>query len=709
MHRAAGSRLLGLTKRQPAGSLAWTAKSSGWSRAANGERERDAIFATLELFGLVVSSTTSGRISLARLPWRLLVGFPGALLLLAVFCWTADHSIRAKSMTYDEVAHLVGGASYWETGDFRLYPEQGMLAQLWLAVPLHVSGTAFPSLEQPAWGSADSWVIGDRFVYDSGNDPDAMLRSARRMILVVGVLLGLLVYAWSRRLFGPVGGFVSLVVYTFDPNVLAHARLATSDVTAALFFTAAVGCVWRLLHRVSPMTVLVSGLVSGLLFLAKPSAPLLVPIVAVLIALRTAFGGALVVRLGSTRTLDDRRAIVAVLLGACVVSGVLAMLVVWALHGFRYDPAAGEPLQYAWETVLRTRNVVTDCVEWARTWQLLPERYLFGIAHVNQTTSSQPGYLLGEFRTSGWWFFYPYSLLVKTPVGTLAILAAAVLAAPSRFGAAATRPRACRTLYRAAPLVTLLLVYWAFVIPSSYNLGLRHVLPTYGAMTILAGGAALWLRSPHRLVRALVPLALLATVVESLAVHPHYLAFFNCPAGGPERGYRHLVDSSLDWGQDLPGLAAWLEERDDERPVYLAYFGTARPRRHGVEARRLSRSGIERHPLTPGSYCISATALANVYNDYETARGPWTDELEAEYARVRDEVADWEATESDPVAREELLARRGRRQWITVLRRHDMLRLARLVAYLREREPDAQVGYSILIYELSDADIDEAL
>src|SRR5439155_13724202 len=122
-------------------------------------------------------------------------------------------------------------------------------------------------------------------------------------------------------------------------------------------------------------------------------------------------------------------------------------------------------------------------------------------------------------------------------------------------------------LSRAAPLLVLLGVYWAAALVSHLNIGHRHLLPIYPPLFILAGGA---------LPRLRVPLAALA-VAEGLLAWPHYLAYFNPIAGGARNGYRHLVDSSLDWGQDLPGLQR-------HHPAYLAYFGTGSPRYYGIVA-----------------------------------------------------------------------------------------------------------------------------
>jgi hypothetical protein len=177
--------------------------------------------------------------------------------------------------------------------------------------------------------------------------------------------------------------------------------------------------------------------------------------------------------------------------------------------------------------------------------------------------------------------------------------------------------------------------------------------------------------------------------VESVRISPHYLAYVNQLAGGPSNGYKHLADSSLDWGQDLPALKQWLD-RQGLQPqgaprVYLSYFGTGRPEYYGIDATQL-------------------WGFLNV-----VAPRPWTATLEAEYQRHLSNVKALGNTGEGTEARTQLLRRTGEDFWWQTFRRFDELRVGRLAAFLRHREPDAEVGYSILIYRLTAADVMRAL
>ena len=228
-----------------------------------------------------------------RLPWM-----AAAAVLLTLYYVMAVSAVSQKSMTFDEMAHLTGGYTYWAFNDYRLHPENGNWPQRLGALPAIVSGASFPRLDQPAWTGANVYVIGDQFLYSSGNDADTVLGHGRMLMALVGVMLGALVYAWATRLISPAGGTVSLTLFVFSPTLLAHGPLVTSDTMAALFFTAAVGALWTMLQRMTPATVLGSAVLVAGTFLSKLSGPILVPIAAAMVAVRLVPARTLPVRVG---------------------------------------------------------------------------------------------------------------------------------------------------------------------------------------------------------------------------------------------------------------------------------------------------------------------------------------------------------------------------------------------------------------------------
>ena len=614
------------------------------------------------------------------LAWAAVAALVGLHWLMAV------SALGDKSTMFDEIAHLTAGESFWLTGDIRLQPEGGILPQRWQALGLVGGGFRFPSLDQPAWWQSDAYAMGYHYFYESGNDVGAMLRRGRAAAALLAIPTGVVVFLWSRSLFGTAGAFVSLLLFAFCPTMLAHSPAINSDTAATLFFTAATWALWRALHRPSAGRIAASALAVAGLFASKMSAPIIVFVALALLVVRQV---ARRPRLG-----------VGVLAGMGVAHAVAILVVVWGLHGFRYaalqDAQPGRDT-LGWETV----EPIPGWVQAARSGHLLPEAYLYAYAYVLHHAEKRRAFLRGEWKSTGWWSFFPWTLALKTPIALFVLLALGGLAAASR------RRAGPGLLHETVPLWILLAAYWAVAVDSHLNSGHRHIMPTYPAMYVLAGAAGLWLSERSRAMTAVVGVVLLWFVGESLAIRPHYLAYFNQLGGRPRNAWRQLVDSSLDWGQDLPGLKAWLDRNAAGTPVYFSYFGTGLPETYGIESIRLP--GYYDHwrpqrpwgPLGAGVYCVSATMVQSVFNMFP---GPWAEPYERAYRNGVGVMRSIDAL-PDPAERARQLATVAPES----LYQLEQLRFARLMAYLRHREPDDQVGWSILIHRLSDAEVQAAL
>jgi hypothetical protein len=654
------------------------------------------------------------------------------LLAIAVYGAMALSAVRTKSATSDEVAHVTAGYAYWALDDYRLQPENGNWPQRWEAMPLAAGGYGMRPDTTTAWKSSDVWTIADRYFHESGHDAAAILSRARFMALLVSCALGLLVFSISSRMFGAGGGWISLAVYVFSPTMLAHGPLATSDVMASLFFTAAVWAMWSVLHDIRPMTLAASVFaVSGLL-LSKYSGPMIVPIALVLIGIRLWSNRPVIARWrGRSVEIAGRLRLGSAFAGLIAAHVVVAWLMIWMSYGFRYaamspDLPAGAFLA-PWPPMITELGRIGDVITWSRAHRVLPEAYLYGFTHTAYYAQHRVAFLNG--RTSdvgGFLAFYPYAALVKTTIPALLLIAWA----SGRFAWRRLTDtqgirwrRAGTRLYAAAPLLVLIVVYWAFALATNLNLGVRHLMPVIPATFILLGSlggfvvAPAALRSSWRRAAGAVALAgLLAWhAVESLRIAPDYLAYFNQLDGGPGEAYRHLVDSSLDWGQDLPALKRWLDEQGLQAaghpPVYLSYFGNARPSYYGIDA--IPLPGYPRYapadvpqPMRAGVYCVSATMYQGIY--LETP-GAWTDEYQGQFENASFNMKVFDGTAGDAAERERLVRQTGEAFWVNNFAVYQQLRFARLAAYLREREPDASAGYSILIFRLTEADLDQAL
>ena len=632
--------------------------------------------------------------------------YAAVVVLLVVYFAMALSSALNKCNTYDEISHLTTGYSYWADNDYRLNPEVGNLTQRWIALPLLFGNYQFPSKNQALWWRSYSFLLGQQFFFEEGNDADAMVLQGRMMISLLGAALCLLIYSWSRRLFGQAGGLLSLVLCIFSPTILAHGRLMTSDLAAALFFACFAWAFWTVLHKITPVTLLLSCLSAAALLLSKMSGVLLVPMAAILTVIRLYSKQNLILAIRHPKQIHRRQYL------------ILALVIV-IIHGFRYEamnnPVAGRDRLYEpWEKLLEDSGPVGSVLAVARDHRLLPEAYLRGFAFAYKHSKAREAFFNGEFGVRGWKSFFPYCLLVKTPLPLFVILAFSAIAAFRKWALArsvqgkAILKSIVLAFYRTAPLWVLLAVYWFAAISTDQNTGHRHIIPTYAPMFILAGGAAWWLMQKARAMKVIVIIVMLALVAESLLAWPHYLAYFNQLAGGPKNGYRHLVDSSLDWGQDLPGLKRWLDRHDYDNKgannVYLSYFGTADTSYYKIPATLLPCNPDRQKrnlvtPLTGGVYCISATMLQM---GLKPAPGPWLKPYEQRYQHLMGAIKQFnKATKSN---RDKYVLGKSRDYWAKVFREFDRLRHARLLAFLRQRKPDDHVGYSILIYRLSNKD-----
>jgi Dolichyl-phosphate-mannose-protein mannosyltransferase len=222
-----------------------------------------------------------GNITLSRKQTAL-----GAALLLLLYVFQAVSATTQESNTFDEAEHLSTGYFYWVDSGQKLNPGVGMLAQGWAALPLLSDHLSFAPDKGVAPPNMGQWEQGYRFFYLNGNNPAKMLLQARFMASLLGAALGLLVFLWSRELFGPVAGLISLFLFAFCPTMLAHGALVTADMAAALGFFASTFFFWRLSHTVSVRSLSLSLLALGCLALSKMSAMLIAPIILLILLVR---------------------------------------------------------------------------------------------------------------------------------------------------------------------------------------------------------------------------------------------------------------------------------------------------------------------------------------------------------------------------------------------------------------------------------------
>lgn len=539
----------------------------------------------------------------------------------------------------DEGSHLGKGYAYLMTGQYVVGPEHPPLARVLVALPLLVTGHEIPT-DVNTW---QLFVWPDQLFTPGIDDIDRWFLLARLPISLLTILLGSLVYRWSAALSGDWAGIVSLFILTFDPAILAFGSLVTTDLVATLFMVFTLYCLWRLAYRLTWLNVVWVGIALGLAQLSKFSALLLIPVVTVLLGLlwlvpmlNTRFGHNLFIVRYRQRSLIRYS-------GTLVIIFIVTGAVIWTTY--RFDTISLDKLA---ESAGRDLvNLDEPYYSLASSVILPAPLYFKGINRVRQHAQrGHAAFLAGQHSNTGWWYYFPTAFAIKTPLPTLLLIGIGLSASLwqiRRFG--------LDDLFLLLPIS----LYVVSSMSTDINIGYRHILPLLPLLFVLAGRTVtVWGRWKWLPLITLVLCGWL--IVESTTIRPNYLSYFNQLIGGPANGHHWLVDSNLDWGQDLHQLKPYMDERQLDR-VKLSYFGTVSPAFYGIDYSCLptgvfsvqTREGCPEDgsvEIEPGTYVISATHLQGVgFDDHDT------------------------------------------------------------FAWFRAQEPTARLGYSLFVYEVTEQDI----
>ncbi|MCA1583253.1 MAG: glycosyltransferase family 39 protein [Acidobacteria bacterium] len=522
------------------------------------------------------------------------------VLLLATFATLASVSLTLDSPTFDEPTHLLAGVSYLQTGDFRLNPEHPPLAKMWAALPLVASGVEHIDPTAIRWRRARQREMGFEFVNGRFEDrqrldPNARLVPARLAMVAVGLLLLGVIYLWSRELWGPRGGRLSLVLAALSPTMLAHSRLVTTDVPAALGFAATLWCFWRFCRNPSLARALALGVVLGSALLVKFSTVMLPPMLIGLLAVWV-----IVPPAGNVASWTRLRRLTTGI-GALALAAVVSVAVVWAGYGFRYKAMRTPDAVMDWPA---PSDTLQRSLTWVRHSRLLPEAYLYGISYV-LSKADRRTFLNGRILEHGSHLYFAEAFALKSTPALLAFSAWLLWRAVRG-----------RWSFDGWSLFIPIAVYGLVAVLSPLNIGHRHLLPVYAWLFIALGALASGVQT-SRVATIAMAFLIAAHALSSASAFPRYLAYFNVLAGGSARGWHYLVDSNIDWGQDMRRLRAWMDENAVPR-IYLAYFGSADPATYGIRYRPIVmvEDFEERRPAYPEPseyFAVSVTLLQGLY------------------------------------------------------------------------------------------------
>jgi hypothetical protein len=451
--------------------------------------------------------------------------------------------------TYDEPWHVAIGMEWLQWGTYTYETKHPPLARGAVALGPYLAGVRSQVHRDIAQEGVSVIYEDGNAIFESGGNLWRNLALARAGTLPFFVLASAVTFLWARRWFAPAASVWAVALLAAAPPILGHAGLATVDMACAAATLAALYQLLRWIESPDWRRAAWLGAAIALAFLTKLSS---LAFLAACLAVALA---------ACARRIPWRAA-----LRHAAIAAAVAFLLMWACYGFTLIP-----FEAAWGPHPRIDALLADHPGLAPVWSSLASlplpltEFITGVRDVSRHNAiGHDSYLLGQYRSTGWWYFFPVVLAVKTPLGFLLLAAVALVSLLHR----ARRLPWQQVLTALFPLAIL-----AVGMTARIDLGVRHILPIYPLLALVAAhGTAVTIHRRGFRGTALAPVALVAwTFFDSIRAHPDYLAWFNQLAPQPERV---LAESDLDWGQDLERLSRRVRDRGIPR-LSIAYFGSA--------------------------------------------------------------------------------------------------------------------------------------
>jgi 4-amino-4-deoxy-L-arabinose transferase-like glycosyltransferase len=511
------------------------------------------------------------------------------IILLIVFMLQAVFSMRQKSPTWDET--ILFGLGYyllnvgrWDVPSSILHPP--------LPYYLNSIPFLFNDAEEKAFDKGEEFsnvsipFAGLKLLTDSRYPQDHLLFRSRIPSILIALLLGFYIWKWACELYSSLSASIALFLFSFCPNILAHSGLITPDILLTCFTFISVYYLWKIIKDGTWNNILLCSLSFGCALLSKYTALLLFPIYFVL---------SIIFLISHEEIMLPHRFPFSTYL---MKNGTKARILRVGSLFF----------------VITTIAICVLSIGYMFHLKYYVKGIFYQFQHAQEKT--HPGFLMGMYSSKGWWYYYLIAFAIKTPIPILILLLLS-------FVFYKKHPRS--DFLKQAFLLVPVFVYFFFFSVMPICIGLRYILPVFPFLFVQAGMVA-GIQFKRMRVVAYVFIAVLCFwhMTSSIGVYPHYLAYFNEAVGGPDKGYNYLVDSNLDWGQDLKGLGIYMKKKGIQK-VHLSYFGTADPRYYGINYEWMPSFYLpedhydgdnRRRDFTfpdSGIVAISATNLQNVF------------------------------------------------------------------------------------------------
>ncbi|MFH1714561.1 MAG: glycosyltransferase family 39 protein [Candidatus Nealsonbacteria bacterium] len=503
-------------------------------------------------------------------------------LLLFIMFLTSFSSMIGDSLTFDELAHIPAGYSYLTQQDYRINPEHPPLIKDISAIPLLFLNLNFPKEDQ-TWLQEDSapawWVqfdLGRKFIFESGNDPRNIIIWARIPMILLTIFLGFFIFKWTRELAGNLAAILALFLFSFSPTILAHGRLVTTDVGAALGALMATYFWLKFLRDPKKLNIVLAGLFFGIAMISKFSLVLLIPFFGIITILYPVF-----------KYRKERMKNVLNYLLKSVLVGLIALVFVifpiYQLHVLNY-PADQQKRDTAADLAPNKVTLLKNLDIWMSDKPVLKPlaQYLRGVLMASQrTVFGNTVYFLGQISASAWWYYFPLIFILKVPLALIELFLIVLVGLLYLLIRKKIQFGDFHQKFIIFSLILFLLIYWAAAMLGNLNIGIRHLMPTFPFVYILL---ALGLKmviidrkfSLKKPVLAVIFIVFAWYAVSSASSFPYYISYYNELAGGSKSGLKYAVDSNYDWGQDFYRLLDFIDKNNIEQ-IHLDYFGGESP------------------------------------------------------------------------------------------------------------------------------------
>ena len=563
-----------------------------------------------------------------------------AVAMLVLMFFLSIGSMKNDSAIRDEMPHIVAGYSYLTEADYRINPEHPPLIKQLCALPLLFLNVNFPD-NNPAWKDHvnDQWSLGNIFLYHSDNNADQMIFWGRIPIVILMLITGWIIFIWTNEIFkNKLAGLIGVTLFALSPNIIAHGRFITTDMGVAAFSVFALYSWWKFLKNPSWIKFSIAFLLQACLHLSKFSSPLFLPVIGIM-AIMAIFAYQQKWSLGKR---------VKIYIGATVLATILAYIIVgiwYQASSYKMPLAVQQQLieESVFDTNFKNAGLATKFIKMTEIPVLRPYvQYFLGFIMVATHASyGHSTYFMGEIGQN-WSEYYFIAYLLKEPLASQVFLYLSGLILAGivfKFLKSNSKKKDFQEAFKKYNIFiafnALIIIYLILGMMAKLQLGIRYIIPVFFYLYIMIGGLIAYQinqfkkinQSLYRFSLGLIIILMAWLALVNFKTYPHYLAYFNETIGGPENGWEYLIDSNIDWGQDLRRLKSYADTNNIQ-DIKIDYFGGGDLDYYFGQG-NYELWGFDREPTT-GWLAISVNAIQwNSANDEEKQSYHWlTDKYE---------------------------------------------------------------------------------